>query len=433
MNDVDVMVIGGGPAGTTAATLVAKSGWSVTLLEKDRHPRFHIGESLLPNNIPILEELGVLEAVRAIGVYKPGADFTGPDGVVQSFAFQRALGDTPEHAFQVRRSEFDQILYDNAGSNGVTTLSNHKVKSIEREGDLQSVSYSDQQGNSHRCRARLVIDASGRDGLVARQRKWRMSSKQHASAAIFGHFEGVQRREGALAGNISVYWFDHGWIWMIPLQDNVMSVGAVCQPDYLKQRRNTLEEFLRTIIAGVPDASERMHDAELVNEVNATGNYSYKANQMCDEGVLLVGDAYAFIDPVFSSGVYLAMNTAKLCIAPAQCWLEGDKRRYKSECRKYERAVNGKINAFSWFIYRFTTPTMRDLFRNPRNDWQVEQAVISMLAGDGDGHADIRKKLRIFKAIYFAYRFKRLGESLQAWRSRRANIGHEFTNETILS
>jgi flavin-dependent dehydrogenase len=433
MLHADVLVVGGGPAGTTTATLLAERGWQVVLLEKGVHPRFHIGESLLPGNIPILARLGVLDQVRDIGIYKPGADFTGPDGTVQSFPFARALGDTPEHAFQVKRAEFDHLLFENCRARGVDAREQHQVVDVTRENGQSRVTFIDEHGDSGELTATLVIDASGRDSLLARRRKWHKRNPRHASAAIFGHFANVVRRDGDKTGNISVYWFDQGWIWMIPLRDDVMSVGAVCWPGYLKQRDTDLETFFRDILASVPDADRRMHEARAISPISATGNYSYRASRLYDDGLLLVGDAYTFIDPVFSSGVYLAMNGAEQAIAPAEAWLRGDRRAYHSACRRYSQAVNSKISAFSWFIYRFTTPTMRDLFRNPRNDWQVEQAVISMLAGDGDGSADIRKRLRIFKTIYLGYRFKRLLESWHAWWHRRQKQKVPFSDETILS
>ena len=430
---VDVLIVGGGPAGSTAAALLAENGWHVVLLEKSLHPRFHIGESLLPGNLPILERLGVLEDVREIGVYKPGADFTGPDGNVLSFPFARALGDTPEHAFQVKRAEFDELLFANARRRGVDARERHQVTDVRQLGAYSEVDYLDADGRAGTLRATMVIDASGRESLMARKCGWQTRNSRHASAAIFGHFRNVTRRRDDLTGNISVYWFEHGWIWMIPLRDDVMSVGAVCWPSYLKQRDCKLEPFLRNILSSVPDACERMRDAVAVSPISATGNYSYQAKRLYDDGLLLVGDAYAFIDPVFSSGVYLAMNAAVQSIAPAEAWLRGERRVYRRSCRRYARAVRSKIGAFSWFIYRFTTPTMRDLFRNPRNDWQVEQAVISMLAGDGDGSADIRRRLRVFKTIYWAYRCRLLRESLRRWWMRRRNLRVAFTDETILN
>jgi flavin-dependent dehydrogenase len=433
MNSVDVLVVGGGPAGTTAATLLADRGWQVTLLEKEQHPRFHIGESLLPGNLPILETLGVLDQVRALGVYKPGADFTAPDGKVMAFPLARALGDTPEHAFQVRRSEFDQLLFQNCVNHGVDARQQHRVLDVRRSGTGHEVDYLDAQGARQVLHARLVIDCSGRDCLMARKQRWQTRNVHHASAAVFGHFKQVQRRDGELTGNISVYWFEQGWVWMIPLRGDVMSVGAVCWPSVLKSRTDDLEGFLRRILNDIPGASERMRGAVAVSPVSATGNYSYQSSRLYADGMLLVGDAFTFIDPVFSSGVYLAMNGAVHSVVPAEAWLRGDKAAYRRACRRYHRAVTSKISAFSWFIYRFTTPTMRDLFRNPRNDWQVEQAVVSMLAGDGDGSADIRKRLRIFKTIYLGYRCKRVGESWRAWWARRRSQRVAFSDETIMS
>jgi flavin-dependent dehydrogenase len=433
MHSVEVLVIGGGPAGTTVAALLAEQGRQVTLLEKHTHPRFHIGESLLPGNIPILQRLGVLEEVRRIGVYKPGADFTGPDGEVLAFPFAKALGNTPEHSFQVRRSEFDLILFQNCLAKGVDARQQHRVIQVDHQGPDSIVTCTDADQQQFRLRARLVIDASGRDGFLARKHGWQRKSGRHASAAIFGHFTNVTRRQDSLEGNISVYWFDQGWVWMIPLPDDVMSIGAVCWPSALRERATDLETFLKDILAGIPDARERVQHAEVVSAISATGNYSYQSSRMYGEGFILVGDAYAFIDPVFSSGVFLAMNAGVQCLAPAEAWLAGDRREFRRKARLYAREVNSKINAFSWFIYRFTTPTMRDLFRNPRNDWQVEQAVISMLAGDGDGSADIRRRLTIFKTIYFGSWLKHIKVSLRAWWSKRKNSAVAFADETVMT
>ena len=430
---VDVLVIGGGPSGTTAAAFLAEQGRSVLLLEKDEHPRFHIGESLLPSNLPILERLGVLGQVEAIGVYKPGADFTVADSHVQPFPFARALGDTPDHAWQVKRAEFDKILFDNCKRFGVDARQQHHVTAVEPVEGGHRVRFANADGDTSEVVARFVIDASGRDGFFARRQGWRKKNPGHASAAVFGHFTNVVRREGALEGNISVYWFEHGWVWMIPLRDGVMSIGAVCWPEYLRSRDVELETFLRKTLALIPDAHARVRDAVAVSPVNATGNYSYRSDRIWGDGFLLVGDAYAFIDPVFSSGVFLAMNSGQACVPAVQAWLNGERSTYERECKAYHRMVESKIYSFSWFIYRFTTPTMREMFRSPRNDWQVEQAVIAMLVGDGDGSPLIRSRLRIFKALYILFRFKRIPESLRAWWRRQRNTRVKFTDETILS
>ena len=242
----DVLVIGGGPAGSTAATLLREMGWRVVLLEKDRHPRFHIGESLLPMNLPILERLGVLEQVRSIGVRKLGAEFGGADGGVgtrQTIYFRNAMDKAHPLAFQVRRSEFDEVLIRNAATRGVEVHEGTRVTRVEPRGkgrDHSVVDAQDEGGQLLRWRARFVVDASGRDTCLARQLGLKRKNPRHQSAAVFGHFRNVERRSGEDAGNIGIYWFRYGWFWMIPLRDGVTSVGAVCWPEYLKTRSGDL-------------------------------------------------------------------------------------------------------------------------------------------------------------------------------------------------
>ena len=404
-NRSDVIVVGGGPAGTTAATLLHRCGWTVTLFEREKHPRFHIGESLLPKNLPILEELGVLDDVRRIGVYKPGADFCQPgeSAEYQTFSFDRALGETPSHAYQVRRSEFDELLFKNCRESGINTLEEHCVNKVELDDSGSHrvfVTGPDQSESTWTCN--YLIDASGRDTLLASQEKWKLPNRRHAAAALFTHFEGVVPRPGtdAETGNIGIYWFDGGWIWIIPLRDGVTSVGAVCKPEYLQQRHSSQTDFLTETVRHCPGAWERLKNAKPLMPAQATGNYSYSSSRHTGKGFALIGDAYAFVDPVFSSGVYLAMSSGAQIVAVADQWLKGDKPAYEKSARKYRNTVNRGISTFSWFIYRFTTPEMVALFRDPKNTFKVEQAVISMLAGDVYASADIQLRLAIFKIIY---------------------------------
>jgi 2-polyprenyl-6-methoxyphenol hydroxylase-like FAD-dependent oxidoreductase len=176
-----------------------------------------------------------------------------------------------------------------------------------------------------------------------------------------------------------------------------------------------------------------MADAQSAMPVQATGNYSYRSTRLYGDGFLLVGDAYAFVDPVFSSGVYLAMNGAKHAEKVVAAYLDDDRPSYRRACREYRSEVHRKLNAFTWFIYRFTTPAMRDLFESPRNDWQVEQAVIAMLAGTGDGSPQIRRRLWVFRVIYLGYWLRRLGTSLEFSRLRRRANRVGFEDETIVS
>jgi len=426
----DVLVIGGGPAGTTIASLLSKRGFDVTLLEKDRHPRFHIGESLLPMNVPILERLGVLDQVKSVGVTKLGADFTvGNSGAEPvTFYFREALGDSPESAFEVRRSEFDHILFKNCIASGVRSLEGMKVHRVEAAGNGSHTVYAtDDDGAEHVWETRFLVDASGRDTFLSKTNGWKQPNRKHASAAVFGHFRGVKRRPGEDQGNISIYWFDRGWIWMIPLQDDVMSVGAVCFPEHLRTRKGSLDEFLQGSLAALAETRERMAGATAVMPAQATGNYSYLSRRMSGDGFLMVGDAFAFIDPVFSSGVYLAMHAAERGVPVAEAWLAGNRISYRLACKRYQREIRRGIANFSWFIYRFTTPVMRNLMSNPRNVLKVAQAVISMLAGDVFRNREVRRRLLVFKTIYAVSSLFNWKEASMYRKARLARVRAEIT------
>ena len=421
----DVLIIGGGPAGTTFATTMRNKGWGVTLLEKERHPRFHIGESLLPMNMPILERLGVMDEVKAIGVPKLGADFTvGNSGMDErTFYFRDALGESPPQAFEVRRSEFDEILFNNARRAGVDAREGVKVSAVARgKNGTHEVRAIDDRGNEQRWVARYLVDASGRDTFLSRANGWKTRNDKHASGAVFAHFRGVTRRAGENHGNISVYWFEQGWIWMIPLRDDIMSIGAVCRPELLRTRSGSLDEFLLQTLESQAETRDRIKSATAETAAQATGNYSYLASRMSGPGFLMVGDAFAFVDPVFSSGVYLAMSSAERGAEVAKAWLSGSRIRYGLARFRFERATRRGIATFSWFIYRFTSPAMSKLMSNPRNALQVVQAVISMLAGDVYTNSAVRRRLLVFKTIYNTSWAINWRESWAHRRSRLASI-----------
>ncbi|HEY2676674.1 MAG TPA: NAD(P)/FAD-dependent oxidoreductase [Steroidobacteraceae bacterium] len=397
----DVAVIGGGPAGSTAAALLARQGHKVIALEKAHHPRFHIGESLLPMNLPVFERLGVLDKVRALGVFKGGADFEADnERGYNTYAFCRAIGDSPPHAFQVWRQDFDQMLYRHARECGADAREGHEVLAVEQNGPRETyLDVRTTEGRGYRLRARYVVDASGRDALLAAKRKLRRKNAAHQSAAIFGHFRGALPRSGEDAGNISIYRFDHGWMWMIPLPQGVMSIGAVCRPEYLKQRKGRTTEFLLDTLRQNANLWQRVERAELIGEVRVTGNYSYDSARMGGPGWVLVGDAFAFLDPVFSSGVYLAMSGAEQAAEAVDAAL----RRPELEpalLRKLEKRQRAGMARFSFFIYRFNGPVMQQMFSAPRNTWQLEQAVISMLAGDLFDTPKVLRRLLLFKLVY---------------------------------
>jgi flavin-dependent dehydrogenase len=425
----DVLVIGGGPAGCAAAIVLAHKGWKVTVLEKGRHPRFHIGESLLPMNIPILQRLGVLEQVRAIGVLKLGADFPNDAGGYNTFRFADALDAQSGYAFQVPRADFDRVLFAHARATGADLREETRVEAVQWEGAQPLVQARSADG-VRSFRPRYLIDASGRDTFLGNALKLKRANARHQSAALFSHFRGVARRPGEDAGNISIYRHRHGWMWLIPLPDDVMSVGAVCDPEYMKTRQGDSEAFLLRTLALNPDVVERMAGAQRVAPVHATGNYAYECTRMSGPRWLLLGDAYAFVDPMFSSGVYLAMHSAERGAAMVDAALREPAREARLQ-RGLEKHLRGGLDEFKWFIYRFTSPTMRELFAQPRNVLQVEQAVVAMLAGDVFDNRAVRRRLRVFRAIYALSAAAMLPRAWSAWRHRRRQAREQFHGETL--
>ena len=289
----------------------------------------------------------------------------------------------------------------------------------------------DEQGTKRTWTCRFFVDASGRDTLLSGQLRLKEKNPHHASAAMFGHFKDVERRQGEYEGNISVYWFEHGWFWMIPLRDGTMSVGAVCRPAYLKQRTGSVQEYLlKTIELAHPEMRHRMRNAVLIdNQARATGNYSYRSTRMRGDRHILVGDAYAFVDPVFSSGVLLGMNSGVLGSEALDAWLRGDPTA-EAKFKHFEAMVRRGVKTFSWFIWRFNSPGMRSLMLNPGNPLRVQEAVTSLLAGDVFRDIGARSRFWLFKFFYYMFSVRYARTSLRLWWLRVRNPSVAFTGGT---
>jgi flavin-dependent dehydrogenase len=423
----DVLVVGGGPAGATISALLAERGRDVVMMEKAHHPRFHIGESLLPANVQLLDRLGVRDQVERIGMPKWGVEFVSPDHAERSFVeFADAWDKSMPYAWQVRRADFDEILFRNAAARGARTLEGCRVREVafDADGATVQVDVGSQSGDAARqtWRTRFLVDASGRDTLLANQFKCKQKNPRHNSSALYGHFTGATRLEGKREGNISILWFDHGWFWFIPLADGTTSIGAVCWPYYLKSRQKPLPEFFRDTIALCPELAKRLEGATLVDEaVHATGNYAYSSTHSSGARYLMLGDAYAFIDPVFSSGVYLAMQSGFEGADVVEAVLDTP-RAASAALARFDRRMRHGPREFSWFIFRVTNPTMREFFMSPQNPMRVKEALLSLLAGDIFGKTPIWGSIFVMKALYYLVSIGNLGRTVRAWKRRRVNI-----------
>ena len=419
----EVLVIGGGPAGSTIATLLAQRGRDVLMLEKSRHPRFHIGESLLPMNMPMFDELGISEDIKRIGMVKLGAEFVSPwhDAPVM-IDFNDAWDNTYPSAYQVRRDEFDEILFNNAAAKGARVVQECKVTDIKFQSGAETlVNTVGKDGQTQRIRAKFVVDASGRDTFLSNHFRMKHRNKKHNSAAIFGHFSGVKRLEGEVEGNISLFWFDHGWFWFIPLADGNTSIGATCWPYYMQTRKTDTTQFLLDTIAMCPALMERMKDAKLVSPVTATGNFSYLSERSSGENYILLGDAFAFIDPVFSSGVFLAMASAFAGADAVERCLKQPQESVQA-LKEFDKAIMQGPTVFSWFIYRITTPAMRNLLMYKGTESKVKKALISILIGDVYRTKRYGFWLFMFKVMYYGLTITNLKASIMAWRKRKRSI-----------
>ncbi len=398
----DILVIGGGPAGSTAAALLAEQGQDVLLLEKSRHPRFHIGESLLPRNLALIDRLGLRDAVHAMGQFKPGAEFVDDDtGRSVSFSFANALDQTYTHSYQVRRDQFDALLFDTARRKGARTIEDIRVTAVEPAGEDGRVTVRavGADGEEQVFRPRFVLDASGRDAVIASKLGTRVANKRNNTAAVYAHYRGVARRPGDREGYITIHLVREGWFWTIPLADGTMSIGLVGDASLFKRRRGTPAELLDEMIAASPTLLARMAGAERIGEVSSTGNYSYRARTNWGEGYQLIGDAFSFVDPIFSSGVLLAMTAGEMGAELATTWL-ADPAAGRRLARRQERLLVRGMDNLTWLIYRINDPVLRHLFMNPRNTFRMRDGLVSILAGNLKISGRARIPVLAFKTVY---------------------------------
>ncbi len=315
----DVIVIGGGPAGSAAATMLARKGWQVTVLERERFPRDHVGESLLPASIPVLEELGALPAVENAGFLpKYGATMVWGSGDSPWSWYFKETSQRYPHSYQVWRPQFDQILLDNAKTQGVTALEGHQVTGIIfDDGEAVGVEFTNGEGVSGEAQCRFVVDASGQSTLLARRLELKQWDPFFQNLAVYAYFTGAQPLPEPDQNNIFIVSYQHGWLWSIPLHTGRTSVGAVVDAKTGQEgiRRNGAKAFLEAQLAQSGHLQVMLEKAKMDSEPTVVRDWSYTAEKLFGPGFILAGDAACFVDPLFSSGVHLALMSGVLAAA----------------------------------------------------------------------------------------------------------------------
>ncbi len=315
----DVLVIGGGPGGSTAATMLARKGHQVVLLERAHFPRHHIGESLLPSSMPVLEELGVLPALQQAGfLRKWGATMVwGREKTPWSWYFRETNRKYP-HTYQVWRPHFDQLLLDNSRAHGVEVREGHTVREVAFEdGRAVGVRFTADDGVERVAQARFIVDASGQSALLGRQLDLRRWDPSFQNLAVYGYFAGAERLPAPDETNLLVESYPHGWFWNIPLHNDWMSVGAVVDSQIGQEgmRHSSPQRFLLEQITQAPYTRQMLREANLAYGPFVIKDWSYVSDEVVGEGYILVGDAACFVDPLFSSGVHLALMAGVLAAA----------------------------------------------------------------------------------------------------------------------
>lgn len=376
----DVVVIGGGPGGSTTATFLADGGLRVALFERERFPRFHVGESLMPATMLLLRQLGALDEVARRGFQpKFGATFVDEESATSQTFYFLPGQPWPNYSYQVPRAEFDTLLLDHARKRGVSVFQPAEVDDARFDAEGVTVT-ADAEGERIEARAAVLVDASGRDAFIATRRGTRRRRPNLGKVALFAHWRGAERMPGIDEGNIRIHVFPDGWFWWIPLAGDLTSVGAVCHARTVRAFGGSVEELYAWMIERCRGVARALGGAERITPVHRAANFAYDNTAASGDRFLAVGDAVAFVDPIFSAGVWVAMRSGQLAAEAIQAaFRAGDfsARRFAA----YERRVRAGLAPLFKFIHKYYEPAFFDLLMHPRDDFGIYRAVLNVLSG----------------------------------------------------
>lgn len=395
--DGKIIVMGGGPAGSTVATLLARAGHAVTLLERETFPRFHIGESLLPYNRPLFAELGVLPALEAAGFpVKHGVQFLLGNGSKRlQFAFRDGRFTREPTAFQVERATFDQLLLENARARGVEVREGWTVTGFTDSPAGVSVTARTRSGASETFTGRYLVDATGQANLTGTREGLREFHPGLRKISIFAHFTGVRLDEGSRAGDTIIVRDREHWFWVIPIGGDKVSVGVVTDATNVRDSGQPPEQYLPQALERCGAMRERLAGSTRVTPVRTAADFSYCNRRFVGDRLLRAGDAAGFLDPIFSSGVYLAMLSGRLAAETIGRSLRDETRRTKLLGR-YERKLRGAFDFYREMVEGFYTRPFLDVFFEPRRFLNLPDAVNAALAGELSGRWALRWRMRVF-------------------------------------
>ncbi len=406
----DVVVVGGGPGGSTTAGFLARAGLRVALFEREVFPRLRVGESLLPAMLPLLDRLGAGEAVAAAGFQvKYGACFHDQESGLESTFYFAEGKPWPPHSYEVPRAEFDTILLNHARKQGAQVYQPATVESVAF--DDAGVTVTARYGEAPlTARAAFLVDASGRDSFLASRVGTRQRIPNLGKVALFAHYRGAARAPGREEGNIRIYIFEDGWFWFIPFAGDVTSVGCVLHARTVRGREASVEALYAEMIQRCRRVAERLVGAERITPVHPVANFSYVNRPVVGDRFLCVGDTMGFIDPIFSGGVFISMQSAELAARAIERAFR-ENRFEAARFAAYERAVRRGMRPFFRMIHKYYEPAFMELFLQPSDRFGALDAVLSVLAGGFFQRMPWRTRLSL--SLLF------LGARINTWTRRR--------------